>query len=222
MVATYDFVQTRDQIIKRALRIVGVLSDGDTPTTDQVNNAADALNAMVKRWQNDHIFLWTLVDVTQSASAGTASYSLSSSNLVSLHGAFIRDASNNDTPLVQIKYTEYLEIYNKTDRGEPDRFAWDYQLSGKIYLYPTPDATYSVHVIGVKLLADFDASGDSPDAAARWIDALVYGLSDSLADEYLLPGAERQYIHGKAETYKQLAKTGDRQISETEFSSGAY
>ena len=31
-----DFSVTRDDIIKRALRLVGALAQGETPTTDQV------------------------------------------------------------------------------------------------------------------------------------------------------------------------------------------
>lgn len=222
MVATYDFIQTRDQIIKRALRIVGVLADGDTPTTDQVNNAADALNAMVKRWQNEHVFLWTLTDYQPTIVAGTPNYSLSAQNFNGIHKVFRRDSSGYDFQLEIIKYSEYLEIVTKSLQGYPEKVAFDGKLSSSIYLYPNPSQVFDIHVVGIKLLADFDAAGDSPDAGSNWIDALVYGLADSLADEYILPSTERQYIHAKAETFKQSAKGSDVESFDSEFSSGAY
>ena len=45
-----DFAISRDTIIKRALRLLGVLASGATPTTNQTNDAQYALNTLVKAW----------------------------------------------------------------------------------------------------------------------------------------------------------------------------
>ena len=55
-----DYSQTRDDIIKRALRLIGVLAQGETPTADQVTEAAAALNGLVKAWQADGMPLWAI------------------------------------------------------------------------------------------------------------------------------------------------------------------
>ena len=44
---TTTFSITRDDIIKAALRKIGVVAQGETPTTDQITEAAFALNLMV-------------------------------------------------------------------------------------------------------------------------------------------------------------------------------
>lgn len=222
MVATYDFNMTRDNIIYRALRIVGVLSDGDTPTSDQVTNAATALNAMVKRWQNEHIFLWTKLDQSITLADGTASYATSSYNINALESAFIRDANNIDTPLQMLTYLDYLKIEDKATEAQPVAIAFDNNLAGKVYLWPVPDKEYTLHAVFIKLLADFDAAGDNPDAKVGWLDALVYGLADSLADEYLLPAAERQWIANKANQYKRDAKGFDRENGDVCVVRGAF
>ena len=49
-----DFSVSRDDIIKRALRIIGVLAQGETPTTNQTTEAAVALNGLVKAWEAAH------------------------------------------------------------------------------------------------------------------------------------------------------------------------
>jgi len=69
-----DFSVTRDDIIKRALRLLGVLAQGETPTTDQVTEAASALNGLVKAWQADGMPLWAIKSYNVPLTATVASY----------------------------------------------------------------------------------------------------------------------------------------------------
>ncbi len=43
-----DFAISRDTIIKRALRLLGLLASGATPNTNETNYAQYALNTLVK------------------------------------------------------------------------------------------------------------------------------------------------------------------------------
>ncbi len=65
-----DWTVNRTQIITRALRMLGVVGPGQVPTAEQISEAAESLDAMVKSWQNKHIHLWTreLVQKTLTAS----------------------------------------------------------------------------------------------------------------------------------------------------------
>lgn len=54
-----DWVRTRDQILTRALRIVGAVSMGDTPSSSAVTEASEALNAIVKQLQTRGVRLWS-------------------------------------------------------------------------------------------------------------------------------------------------------------------
>ncbi len=54
-----DWVRTRDQILTRALRIVGAVSMGDTPSSSAVTEASEALNAIVKQLQVRGVRLWS-------------------------------------------------------------------------------------------------------------------------------------------------------------------
>jgi len=56
--ASYDFTITRDDIIAAALRKLVVLGEGQTPTTNQVTTAAQALNVMLKAFKADGLPLW--------------------------------------------------------------------------------------------------------------------------------------------------------------------
>jgi len=68
---SYDFTQTRSQIIKSALRKVGAIGQGDNPTPEQTSEAADELNGMVKQWQAEGINLWSVEWITQTLTASS-------------------------------------------------------------------------------------------------------------------------------------------------------
>ena len=55
-----DFQQTRNDLIYTALRLIGAVAVGETPSADDISTTADALNIMVKAWQIDGPNLWTL------------------------------------------------------------------------------------------------------------------------------------------------------------------
>lgn len=61
---TYTWNATRDDIIKRALRIVKALDQRGTPTTDQLTNCSNILNSIVKGWKNQGVHLWTVEETT--------------------------------------------------------------------------------------------------------------------------------------------------------------
>ena len=63
-----DWTRTRDQIITRALRIVGGVSMGDTPSTSAITEATEALNALVKYLQTKGVRLWSQDWMTQYVS----------------------------------------------------------------------------------------------------------------------------------------------------------
>ena len=54
-----DFNQTRDQIIRSALRKLGAISAGETPDNQTIQDCSEALNMMVKAWSAKGIHLWT-------------------------------------------------------------------------------------------------------------------------------------------------------------------
>lgn len=219
---TYDFNLTRNEIIQRAYRIIGILGAGQPLTGDQLNHGATALNSMVKHWQNDHIHLWTLTNSTIALSQGTDNYSLASANLIGIDMAWLR-INSVDFKLKQISWREFSEIDNKANfEAQPECFALNGAISSSLYVYPTPNQAYTLHYVMVKKLADFDAGTDNPDFAPKWLEALSYGLAANLADEFGIPLSERSYITAKAEEFKRVARAGDWEGSDEQFIKGLY
>ena len=221
----YDFNVTRSDIVSRAFRILGVLSPGQTLGGDETSQGVEALNAMITRWQSDHIFLWTQDVVTQALSDNTQTYSLPTDpQVLSVDKAFIRE-NNNDTPIDIIGWRDFQDIYNKANKGTPVRLAVDYSTTtGTIYTYPTIGTAGSkvLFMLCTVKLKDFDTSTGNPDFRSAWIDALSYGLASQLCDEYSLPISERQYITGKAEGFYRAVKKTDVKRPSSMSLKGAY
>ena len=71
-----DYNRTRDELINGALRLIGKAGRGKTPSSEDTNDAAEALELMVKAWQGQGIHLWKLKEATFFPIKGTADYSL--------------------------------------------------------------------------------------------------------------------------------------------------
>ncbi len=77
---SYDYNQTRDQIISDALQLLNILAAGETATANDITFCANALNKMVKAWMGQGIHLWTEEEGTIYLVNGQTQYSLPGAN----------------------------------------------------------------------------------------------------------------------------------------------
>ena len=73
---TNIYNQNRNQIINLAMSAIGIKTPGRVLTADEINQAADILNAMVKSWKNRGDYLWKTTEGTLFTADGQASYIL--------------------------------------------------------------------------------------------------------------------------------------------------
>lgn len=76
---TNTFSQTRNDIINRALSILGVKTRGRALTAEEVNEASDALNLFVKGLKSEGVYLWKYAEGTLFLTVGQESYVLDGS-----------------------------------------------------------------------------------------------------------------------------------------------
>ena len=67
----------RNSIIKSALRKLGVLAQGQTPSTEDYTNGAEALNSLIQTLSTEGMPLWKRTTVSITPVDGTASYTVS-------------------------------------------------------------------------------------------------------------------------------------------------
>lgn len=212
-----DFSVTRDDIIKRALRLIGVVAQGETPTTDQTTEAALSLNGLVKAWQADGMPLWALKTTSISLTASAASYRIGLSQTVNIPKplkiiqAWNHDSNSNiDIPIRIITKQEYNMLGNKTTSGNPIQIYYDPQNGyGDLYVFPVPTSTEAsantIKIVYQRPFEDFDAANDTPDFPQEWYDALTYGLATRLAPEYGVPATDRKMLWQEMTIIKQDA-----------------
>ncbi len=73
---TITATETRDQFIKDALGVCGILAEGETATGQQISDGARALNNMVKYWKAMGINLWCYQEIAIFPVIGQASYNI--------------------------------------------------------------------------------------------------------------------------------------------------
>ena len=88
-----DFTVSRDELIAGALRLLGQLDFRQTPSVLEYTAASQALNMMVKSWQNRDIGLWLNSFATLHLDTTSESYSLSTSGDRAAYVSYITTTS---------------------------------------------------------------------------------------------------------------------------------
>jgi len=212
-----DFNVTRDQLIAGALRLCGVLAEGETATLEQTSTGAEALNMLVKRLEADGMPLWAIKQYSVTLTSGVADYNIGVGLTVNtpkplrVIQAYNRKTSNStDIPMLITTRDGYNRLGNKTSTGNPIQLFYEpLNSSGVLHVFPTPDATSAssntVVLVYQRPFEDFDASTDTPDFPQEWLEPLKYLLATRLAGEYQIAMSIRQQLGMEATALKEAA-----------------
>lgn len=211
-----NFATNRDSLIAGALRIIGAIAQGETPSATLYTEAAEALNMLVKAMQADGMPLWALKKYSITLTA-TGDYTIGLSATVNtpkplkIIQAFLRNTSSSvDIPIRIITRQEYELLGNKSSTGNPVQLFYEPLIStGVIHVHPVPDATvaaaYTLHIIYQRPFEDFDATADEPDFPQEYYDCIKFGLADRIAPEHGLSIQERQDLRSRAKELRMEA-----------------
>jgi hypothetical protein len=209
-----NYSTDRNDLISGALRLVGAIPLGGTPTSSQISEASSALNMMVKAWQVDGLPLWAIKQYSLTLTASN-SYEIGLSKTVAIPKplkviqAFLKDnTSNVDIPMRIITRDEYNRLGNKISEGYPIQIFYEPLLDyGVLHVYPKPNntaiANKTLVLVYQRPFEDFDASIDEPDFPQEWYEAIKYGLASRLAGEYGMDLNERRELIQEANAIKE-------------------
>lgn len=211
------FNVTRNDIITGALRILGVVAQGESPTATQITEGAEALNYMVKAFEADGMPLWGIEEYTIPLTASTSTYLIGLGKTINIPKplkviqAWNRDNNSKvDIPMRMLTRQEYNMLGNKTTSGNPIQFWYTPKLNyGELHLFPTPDSVSAtnnaIHIVYQRPFEDFVASGDDPDFPQEWLECLKYGLAVRLAPEYGIDAESRKFLIQEYAAVRQVA-----------------
>jgi hypothetical protein len=210
--ASTDWSLNSDQVIKAALRKLGVLPSGGTPTGAQTSDASDALNALIKTFQADGMPLWKISSETFTTVDGTASYTVGPSQTIDcpkplkVLQALITPSDGTNIPLNIYNRFDFNDLpHSSTVTGLPVNFYYQpLRTTGTIQLWPIPDnntSTVTFHYHSP--FEDMDNANDDFDFPSEWIQPLIYNLAWALAPEYGIPPTDRGILAKEAQFWHE-------------------
>lgn len=208
-----DWSLNRDQVITGALRKLAVLPSGGTPTTQQINDASEALNALVKAFHADGMPLWKITSVSFPTINGTSTYTIGPGQMIvnaqplKVLQAFYTPSGGNNTPMNVYNRYDYNMLPQGNSSGNPVNLYYQpLRDTGVIKLWPTPDnATTTITIHYQSPFEDMDAAANDFDFPNYWIEALIYNLAWRLCPEYGIPPTDRKMIADEAREFKTIA-----------------
>lgn len=181
---------TARTLITAAMKEIQVLQSGEVPTADEAQDALATLNRMIGMWSAEGLMVWFDTVEALTLIIGTAEYTIGTGGTMSttrpedIKQAYIR-VDSTDHPLEIISHGEYQSFPNKATSGRPAYLAFNpaYPL-GKIHLYPTPDAAWSIYLVSHKPLTAWTALDTDVSLPAEYDGAIVANLAIALAPQY--------------------------------------
>lgn len=160
-------MSTANDLITMALRDLNVIGSDETASATDVDACLSKLNFMLDKWNNEKLMLHYHLRTTKTLTASTASYTIGSGGNIDIaaplkiESAFIRDTGGNDGPLAIISDAEYNAVVDKDLTGMPEKLYYCPKYAtglGTIYLYPSPDAAYTLGISTLSPLAQMTLS----------------------------------------------------------------
>ena len=202
----------RDDIITAALRKLGVLPSGASPSTNQLNDGVSALNAILKAFQADGMPLWKIIAYNFTVTSGTSTYNIGPTQTLNTNKPLrviqaLRTPNSGVNVPMNI-YTRYdFELLPNDATGDPVNIYYQpLETYGVIQLWPTPDnSTTSITISYQSPYEDMTGASDDLDFPSEWTQAVIYNLAWALAPEYGIPPIDRSMIQKEAQYWHDYA-----------------
>ena len=192
---------TAGELIEGALRLIGVLAEGESPSADTSNDALVAMNQMIDSWSTERLATYSTQDQTFTWPASTISRTLGPSGdfvgnrpVLLDDSTYFRDASTNVSYGIKIiNQQQYDGIAVKTVTSTYPQIIWlnmDYP-DIEMFVYPVPTKALEWHFISVTELAQPAALSTTLSFPPGYLRAFRYNLACELAPEFgVLPSPQ--------------------------------
>jgi hypothetical protein len=212
--ATYS---AGDQI-NRALRLLGVLAEGETTSASVMQDSLMAMNQMIDSWNTERLSVFSTIDQIVEWPVGSINATLGpSGSLVRLNGTAIRpilvdDATYFRDPQTNVSYgiklinqQQYDGIAVKTVTSTYPQVMFVNMTYPNIdiYLYPKPTRLLEFHFISVEELSQPATLATTLAFPPGYLRAFTYNLAMEIAPEF---GVE------PSDQVKRIAMTSKRNL----------
>lgn len=188
--ATYS---AGDQI-NRALRLLGVLAEGETPSAETSQDALTALNQMLDSWSTERLSVYNTIDQTFIWPTGFINRTLGpSGDFVGLRPVLLDDSTYYRDPQTNVSYgikfinqQQYDGIAVKTVTATYPQVMWTNMEFPNVSMtiYPKPTRDLEWHFISVQELSQPATLATELAFPPGYLRAFTYNLAMEIAPEY--------------------------------------
>lgn len=207
----YSYQLTRNDIITSAMRKLGVLAEGQTPSAQNYADGMMALNTAISQLRAVGMPLWARSEYTFTPTTGTytigTGMTLNTPFPVKLLQAF-RTETNAKIPL-ELMAREDFNILPTTSTGSPIKVNYQPNINyGTLSFWPAPTSsnTATITLVYQRPYQYFTTSTETMDFPEEWYNALIYTLAVLLAPEWGVPLPDRQVLKSEAKEYIEMAQ----------------
>lgn len=175
--------ETAQTLIKAALRAIGSIATGETPTADELEDGLEAMQLMLRNWSARGIRLY--FTTTESVSlTGAESYTwgsggtITTARPVQIHGAY-----TSENIVEVIDEAKYRRLVVAGYSG-PVAYLWYQPQYPLAYLFPWPLDSSTLYVHSTKELTEPSAITSTIAFPPAYDDAIKWNLAVRLAPEY--------------------------------------
>lgn len=180
--------------INGALRLIGMLAEGEVPSAATSQDALLALNQMIDSWTTERLSIFSTIDQVFNWPPGTRTRTLGPSGdfvgerpVLLDDSTYFRDASTNVSYGIKfINQEQYNNIAVKTVTSTYPQILW-YNATYpniEIYLYPVPSRVLEFHFVSVDPLTQPAALDTNLAFPPGYLRAFRYNLACELAPEF--------------------------------------
>lgn len=175
-----------------ALRLIGQLAEGETPSGDTTADALTAFNQMLDSWSTERLSIFSTQDQVFTWPASTISRTLGpSGNFVGDRPVLLDDATyfkynNLSYPISLINQEQYDAIALKTATSSFPQLLFVNMTMPDIemYVYPVPNSAVEFHFISVEVLTQAASLATTLVIPPGYLRAFRFCLACELAAEF--------------------------------------
>ena len=180
------------ETIDGALKLIGQLAEGETPSDDTYADSLSAFNDMLDSWSTERLSVFSTQDQEFTWPTSTDTRTLGpSGNFTGERPVQVADSTyfiQNDIsyPLALINEAEYNAIAQKENTSTFPTVMWvNYTVPNvTMKIYPVPTATLAMHIISVNVLVETDDLDDEMILPPGYRRAFNYNLGCELASRF--------------------------------------
>ena len=180
--------------INRALRLLGVLAEGETPSAAVSQDSLTAMNQMIESWNTERLSVFSTQDQTFNWAPSTRIRTLGpTGDFVGNRPVLVDDATYFRDPQTNVSYgikiinqQQYDGIAVKTVTSTYPQVIWINMTYPDIemYIYPVPTRLLEWHFISVQELSQPANLATNLTFPPGYLRAFVYNLAMEIAPEF--------------------------------------